>query len=176
MDRRQLKTRKAIFDAFHSLLERKRYDHITVGDIIDEANVGRTTFYAHFETKDLLLDAMCEDLFFHIFEHDPCPFSGTDNDLEGKLSHILWHIRDRKRDIGVLISDSGELFMRYFREHLKKIFLLHIDIFKSDVPREYLLQHLVGGFCETVKWWMREGMRTSPEQTAGYFMSLQEKH
>ena len=94
MDRRQLKTRKAIFQAFRSLLEKKRYDHITVQEIIDEADVGRSTFYAHFETKDLLLDAMCEELFYHMFEHDPCPWVGRDADLEGKLAHILWHIRD----------------------------------------------------------------------------------
>ena len=176
MDRRQKRTRKAIFDAFKALLERKRYDHITVQDIIDEADVGRTTFYSHFETKDLLLDALCEELFYHIFENDPCPFAGHDNDLEGKLSHILWHIRDSKKDIGVLISDSGELFMGYFKEHLKKIFMLHIDSFKSDVPRDFLLNHLVGSFSETVRWWMREGMKTSPEKTAKYFISMTEKH
>ncbi len=176
MDRRQQKTRKAIFDAFRALLERKRYDHITVKDIIDEANIGRTTFYSHFETKDLMLDAMCEDLFSHIFERDPCPFGGKDDDLEGKLAHILWHICDSKNDIGVLISDSGDLFMRCFRERLQRIFELHIDMFGNDVPREFLLNHLVSGFSETVRWWMREGMRTSPEKTAAYFMSMTEKH
>lgn len=173
MDRRQLKSRKAIFKAFRKLLEKKRYDRITVQEIIDEADVGRSTFYSHFETKDLLLNAMCEDMFYHIFENDPCPYVGKDHDLEGKLSHTLWHIRENKTDLsGILLSDSGELFMRYFKEHLYTMFESHINSFKTAVPRDFLLNHLVGSFAETVKWWLSTDTKTSPEITAKYFMLL----
>ena len=55
MDRRQQKTRESIFNAFISLLSKKNYNNITVGEIIEVANVGRATFYLHFETKDFLL-------------------------------------------------------------------------------------------------------------------------
>lgn len=177
MDRRQKKTRTAIFKAFRTLLEKKRYDHITVQDIIDEADVGRSTFYSHFETKDLLLDAMCSEIFYHVFEDDPCPWVGKDNELEGKLSHTLWHLRDNQSDLtGILLSDSGELFMGYLKKHLRVMFEMYIDDFKMEVPREFLINHLVGSFSETVKWWISEGMKTSPEMVAEYFMKMTEKH
>ena len=68
MDRRQRKTRESIFGAFVELMSEKDFAHITVGEVIDRANVGRATFYAHFETKDFLLKELCRELFDHIFD------------------------------------------------------------------------------------------------------------
>ncbi len=171
MDRRQQKTRRAIMKAFRTLLEKKRYDHITVQEIIDAADVGRSTFYAHFETKDLLLDAMCEEIFNHVFENDPCPWVGFDGDLRGKLAHILWHIRDSKNDLtGILLSDSGELFMNYFKARLWVVFDGYYEDFGGAIPREFHINHLTGSFAEAVLWWLRQGTRIDPEETAGYFM------
>lgn len=175
MDRRQLKTRKAIFKAFRTLLERKRYDHITVQDIIDEADVGRSTFYSHFETKDMLLEAMCSEIFYHVFEYDPCPWSGKDYDLKGKLTHTLWHIKDSRNDLsGILTSDSGEIFMTYFKKHISRLFELHLDDFKAEVPKDFLLNYLSSTVAEAVKWWVNQSFKETPEELAGYITALLE--
>ncbi|MBQ8345555.1 MAG: TetR/AcrR family transcriptional regulator [Clostridia bacterium] len=174
MDRRQKKTRDAIFKAFRSLLEKKRYEHITVQDIIDRADVGRSTFYAHFETKDHLLKAMCSDIFEHIFEGQLCeyPPNGKES-LESKLGHILWHLREHRSDLhGLFASESVDIWMRYMKEYLTVLFSEHLDEFPSHLPPPFVLNHLVCSFSETVLFWVRNGMKSSPEETAAYLMDL----
>ena len=167
MDRRQMKTRKAIFCAFRTLLEKKKYDHITVGDIIEAADVGRSTFYSHFETKDALLEAMCSEIFHHVFEGAHCPWQNKGDSLEIKLAHTLWHIKESRSDlVGILLSDGGELFMSYFKKHLLTLFEEHLSEFSLDVPKDFLLNHLASSTCEAVKWWVGRKFCESPEKLA----------
>ena len=55
VDRRIQRTKKHLSDAFIALILEKGYEAVTIQDIIDKANVGRSTFYAHFESKEQLL-------------------------------------------------------------------------------------------------------------------------
>jgi hypothetical protein len=50
-DRRVRRTRRALIEAFVSLVVQNRYEQITVQDILDAADIGRSTFYAHFSGK-----------------------------------------------------------------------------------------------------------------------------
>ena len=171
MDRRQKKSREAIFRAFSSLLKYKRYEQITVQDIIEAADVGRSTFYAHFETKDMLLMTMCSDIFDHIVAGELCDYANQDQALSSRLAHILWHLSQRKDDvIGILSCSSDEVFLAYFRQQLRTVFALYLTEFTSEVPADFLLNHLVGSFTEAVRWWVRGGMALSPETVADYYM------
>ena len=173
MDRRQKKTRQAIFTAFRELLEKNRYENITVQDIIDKADVGRSTFYAHFETKDALLKAICSDIFEHIFKGEICDYPGKTQNLQEKLAHILWHLSNHKKDIrGLLCCESAEVFTGYIEVYLSELFEMYADDLNKDVPRDFLINHLTKSFSAVIKWSIQNKTDASPEDTAGYVMTL----
>ena len=175
MDRRQQKTRKAVFDAFTSLLEEKTYNAVTVQEIIDRADVGRSTFYAHFETKDELLRALCTDIFEHVFSGDlkkerTHDFSDGSRNITEEITHILYHLQDSRRYLkGLLSSDSGDMFLRYLKEYLSRLFTEELEHVETAVPKDYLLNHMVCDFAETVRWWMKHPDYT-PEEIAGFYL------
>lgn len=182
MDRRQQKTRAAIFDAFGSLLEAKSYNRITVQDIIDAANVGRTTFYAHFETKDDLLKALCEELFGHIVStaedrtHTHGLYSQQDAP-ESIFCHLLQHLQENGRNIlGLLSCESSEIFLRYFKDSLSGLIRAQCAGRRKrpDLPLEFLVNHVAGSFVEMVLWWIKGGLRQTPAELDGYFRAVME--
>ena len=62
VDRRVLRSRRAIIEAFERLLVGQDLERITVSAIAREANIDRKTFYVHFGTIDGLLDAVAEEM------------------------------------------------------------------------------------------------------------------
>lgn len=182
MDRRQRKTREAIFSAFARLLAQKHFAKITVGDIIDEADIGRATFYAHFETKDYLLKDFCEELFCHIFDSAAKRENGHRHifDCDGEDSvilHLLRHLQKNDNNIlALLTSDNNELFLGYFRRDLEKLMEDQLETLGKekyrDVPAALLKSFAAAAFLESVKWWIANGMTESPETVAQYFYTL----
>ena len=176
MDRRQRKTRKAVFDAFAALLEEKRYSNITVQDIINRADISRSTFYSHFETRDELLKALCDEIFEHVFSEDLSKeashdFSGRKRDLQEEMTHMLHHLKDDSRYISRILScESGEIFMNYFKDYLEDVFQDALEKVDTDIPKDYMLNHMVCDFAETVRWWMKNPKYT-PEEISGFFFS-----
>ncbi len=182
MDRRRQKTRKAVFAAFEELVSKKRYAQITVQDIIDRADIGRSTFYAHFETKDSVLDAICTDLFSHIFDENPGreedhDFSHSPNTLTERLTHILFHLKEDQKRFGRLFSgESAELFWEYFRRWFEKelgsAIREKLKTKKISVPEKLYTGLYSGTFIETVKWWFADGCRDTPETVERYFEDI----
>ena len=182
MDRRQQKTKAAIFSAFETLLARKNDSAITVQEIIDEANVGRTTFYAHFETKDALLRELCTNLFDHVFSDRPDAesrhdFSLSQGDYRTVVTHMLYHLRESGKNMARLLTgESSDVFLMYFRQYLDERIIsslvANLGPETARVPESFLRNHLSGSFVNMVQWWIHGGMQETPEELAGYFLAV----
>ncbi len=85
------KTRAALLEAFGKLVRTRRYADIRVADIIEQADVGRSTFYEHFRNKDDLLRQSLSGVLEVVADtvKDPC-------DLK-RLQFMLEHFRENSR-------------------------------------------------------------------------------
>jgi AcrR family transcriptional regulator len=170
MDRRSEKTKEAIEQSFYQLLSEKKYREITIQDILDRANVGRSTFYSHFHTKDELVTTICLKLF------ERAHANGT---LESStaIAGLLHHIRENRKIIrGIFFSSSGELFenvfKKYFNTKIESAFLSSYTEKETGIPKDFLLNHISGSFIELVKWWDKNNMKQTPEELTKYFLSV----
>lgn len=62
------------------------------------------------------------------------------------------------------------MFMRYFKDHLAQVFEGELEKHESRIPTEYMLNHMVCDFAETVRWWM-DNASYSPEDISEFFFS-----
>lgn len=181
MDRRQKKTREAIFNAFAELLSEKKYNQISVQEIIDAADIGRTTFYAHFETKDFLLKELCEELFDHIIDtalghehghyHYYCDYAN-----DSVFLHLLKHLQENDRHIlELLSSENNEILLKFFKSNLKKLIISQYSrngrLKNPVLPEDYLINHISSSFVEAVNWWISQRMEVQPETVTEYFLA-----
>ena len=140
--------------------------------IIDLADVGRTTFYTHFETKDALLESFCAEIFEHVFSEELAKekthdFSG-EHDTKARVTHILYHLQEHIEYLpGILTGDSDAVFMGYFKERFSGLFAQTVQQSKT-VPYDYMLNHMVNDFAETIRWWA-EHSQYSPEEISAFF-------
>lgn len=182
MDRRQRKSREAIFRAFEELLKKRDFAHITVGDIIEKANVGRATFYAHFETKEFLLKELCEELFCHIFDMEDNEHSHRhifDCDAEEDVfPHLFTHIRQNDNNLLSLLSSSNnEIFFGYFKDNLRKLSKSQLHLLDGreieKLSEDFRINHIASVFVEVLRWWIDTGLKESVEEiTDIFYMAL----
>ena len=181
MDRRQRKTRRAIFLALTELLAKKDFSRITVEEIIARADVGRTTFYTHFETKEHLLKELCDDLFCHIFD---CAHDNTEAHLhlfeceapDFVFLHLFSHLKQNDNHIlELLCCPNCNVFLTHFKEGLLRLVYDQKDLFEhrrsAELPEDFWANHVASVFTETVHWWVLHGCSQSPETISRYFMA-----
>ncbi|MGJ0023166.1 TetR/AcrR family transcriptional regulator [Streptococcus didelphis] len=171
MNRQIQKTKSAIYNAFIQLLQEHDYSQITVQDIISLANVGRTTFYSHYESKEVLLKELCEELFHHLFQQK------RNITLKEYLVHILKHFEQNINSIATLLLSNDPYFLLRFRSELEHDVypkLRQDYIVSKQLSEEFIMQFVLSSFIETVKWWLhqRPKQRLSAEELLNSYLIM----
>ena len=174
-DRRAVRTDKALRQALLSLLRRKTYDDITVQDIIAEADVGRSTFYAHCSGKEDLLRRGLRTLRSEFADRrsraDGSPPGALPFSLK-VLEHVAGH-RDLYPNLGrhrgreVLIRELRQVVLGLVREDLDAM-----PYGEEEVPREVAEEFIVGAFMSLLLWSLEHRVAQSPAQIDAMFQRL----
>jgi AcrR family transcriptional regulator len=199
-DRRVVRTQQLIRGALRSLLEEKGFEALTVQQIIDRANVGRATFYAHFDSKDDLFASGFDELRASLQARQREAFSrGTSvEDRVFAFSHDVFAHANEYRNVfcGMVNKQSGATVQRLLRKLL-------VDLVRDDVKTtvrpfdsqvlaqgrpfdshalargrrdqeatEGLAQFIAGGLFGLLMWWLNGTMRLSVEEINALFRTL----
>jgi AcrR family transcriptional regulator len=180
-DRRVERTRQLIRGAFRSLLEEKGYEALTVQDIIDRANVGRATFYAHFDNKDELFASGFDELRASLKARQRAALSrgGDFGERVFVFSHEMFvHANEYRAVFHAIIGrQSGVVVQRLLQKLL-------VDLVRDDVKAasgggtanpvtiDAAAQFIAGGLFGLLVWWLNASPRLSAAEANALFRRL----
>jgi len=172
-DRRSLRTRQLLSHALVELMQKKRYDAITVQDILDQANVGRSTFYAHYQDKEDLLVSSLErvlDQFIYHIAGDGQPMISTEAFFQPVKEHEhLYKALVGGRGIDLLFDKGQTQLTRKIEAHLAD---QNTDRGEPLIPLPVVATFLSGALLTLLKWWVEHKMVYSPKQMSEMYQRL----
>lgn len=171
-DRRVARTQRALHAALIAEILAKGYDAVTVQDIIDRADVGRSTFYAHFDDKQALLVSGISELraFLATHRHDERPLAFS----LAMFEHVEGH-----RDLGR--ATFGRKSGAVVQEQMRRMFqaLVRDDLTElagrrthTLAPVEALVEFVVGAFLALLAWWLDHRSKLTAAQIDEVFRAL----
>ena len=168
LDRRVQKTRMSLLNALIALILEKGYDKVTIQDIIDRANVGRSTFYAHFENKEhLLLSGQRDFQKVTGLAVDESTEQATGPGIHFLL--LFEHILQNQKLARAMMLDRQDQFVgRFFRDIMASRitdYLKRQGRLKGDLVN-YHAEAAAAAMMSLVLTWLESGCGRSPAEMA----------
>jgi AcrR family transcriptional regulator len=180
IDRRTARSRRALHEALIALILRKGYDAITVQDLIDEADIGRSTFYAHYTGKEDLLragfEALRADLADAQRRAEAARASRADTVTSWPLAFSLAlfeHACGHRHVYRALISGrGGAIATSEMRRVLSDVVRNELTASWDDrmVPRDLAVEFVVTTFLTVLTWLLKRPSK--PVQADATFRHL----
>ena len=167
-DRRVKRTQDALVEALFTLAIEKGYEHVSVKDIVDRANVGRTTFYAHYSNKDDLLNRVLGTLFSSISDMLNLENTADISPARALFKHVDSHEHlQRAFDFDLISAKFQREVVLIIQQQLAK----HTKTTDKRML-EMKAEILSGGLIASLKWWLKAGKPYSAKEMAETFQRI----
>lgn len=168
-DQRSIRSSEMIYTGLVELLREKDFADVTVTDLVDAANVGRTTFYRNFDEIEDVLWMRCDQVVDGLLDYIQAyrqehPDEPRTTILKPVLRYFYLH------------SELVELLMNAKRVHIfEKSYRTHFEPFKSVFGAyfgieedyvDYVLAMRVGGVTRILVHWIETGKKQAPDELA----------
>ena len=178
-DRRIQKTLSLLREALVSLIAEKPYDSIAVKEILDRANVGRSTFYTHFRDKDDLLVTG----IYHMLESMPSPARTGGRGVDRILWFSLPVFEHHYRHAHAWSDRIGTKGRTILHEHLRRVLTgIIAQVMTKDyrpgrqssrqLPPDVVSAYVASTFVLVLNWWLDTRMRLAPKEINDVFRRL----
>jgi AcrR family transcriptional regulator len=179
-DRRVQRTRSLLLSALLDLIVERGYDGVSVQDIVDRANVGRSTFYVHYLDKRELLLSGVERLQLHLTQQRPAALAPTiESETLLRFSLPLFrHIHANLRFCRALLGpQSSAIVEPQMRRFLADMMQEELAPYAASgtvdgVPLEVVVQHTVSALIGVLRWWMDQPTPWVAEEIDRHFRAL----
>ena len=146
-------TRECLRIAMIKLMDKKDFGKISITEITKHAGVSRTAFYRNYETREALVEDICQSLF---------------SELKTSVSGERYRT-DRKGWYTIFfktIRENSEYFQIYLNAHLQfgDLFILKSVYPPTTSLEQYAIAAREGAFLRLLTVWFNNGMKESPEE------------
>jgi AcrR family transcriptional regulator len=168
-DRRVRKTRQQLRDALVTLILERGWDAVSVQDVCQKADIGRSTFYVHFADKeDLLLSGF--DQLHELLESQRRQSAEPFGFAEGMLAHAA---ESEKLFRAVVGRQSGQQVQWRVRDLLTSLVDAELAAARLSKPlRQLLTRFIAGGFFQLLIGWIEQPGALTAEQLAATFRNF----
>lgn len=181
-DERVIKTKKLIKTALSELIQEKGFDHVSITDLTQRANINRGTFYLHYQDKyDLLekfenevLDDINTNAENYIKSIKDIDFLGEDfsNEIKPFINKVFTYIKENYIIMKVILGPKSD--MRFQNKIKKALNILltekgwdnYFDSQNTFVSKNYFISYLVSAHIGVIRQWIDSGMNESAENMA----------
>lgn len=182
VDKRVKRSQRLLQDALLTLLETKPFQKINISEITNLAGVARTTFYAHFNSKENLLLSCIDNIFDAFFEQlrERDLYLGKRDPIHQiplllaqewkKNREILERIRSANVDF-LILTRIREIISLYYSEESRLV----IGTSPNSILEKYLQAYVAAATHAILIQWTDNGMKETPEAIAILMIKLYQK-